>query len=158
MYRATRDFIYARQKHTEFRLQTPTVKRIGGGEPNKCFQNAMAVVDGGRSEGIRYVALSGWLVQPFDKEKNCTSIIQHWWNGDSLGNQFDTSPLTNDNEEYVLDFALYEFSRTNFDKVQSNVAMSLLYQNGQFEVLLNHEKMEFKHLSELKTEFLFRYE
>ena len=158
MYKATRDFIAARQSHTEFRLQTPTVKRIGGGEANKCFENAMAIVNQGKAEGVKYVALSGWLVQPYDKEKNCTAIIQHWWNGDESGNQFDTSPLINDNEEYVLDFALYEFIRANFEQIKSNVAMSLLYQNNQFEVLLNHETMEFRQLPALKTEFLFRYE
>ena len=158
MYKATRDFLAPRQRHTEFKLQTPTVKRIGGGEANKCFENALAVVERGKADGIRYVALSGWLVQPYDKEKNATAIIQHWWNGDSLGNQFDTSPLIKDNEEYVLDFELYEFGRKHFNQIKSNVAMSLLYQNGQFELLANHETMEFKQISELRTELLFRFD
>lgn len=158
MYKATRDFLAARQRHTEFKLQTPSVKRIGGGKANKCFENAMAVVERGKAEGVRYVALSGWLVQPYDKEKNCTAIIQHWWNGDSAGNQFDTSPLINDYEEYVLDFALYEFSRTNFERIKSNVAMSLLYQDGNYELLVNEARMEFRPLPELRTEYLFRYE
>jgi hypothetical protein len=158
MYRATRDFITARQRQTEFKLTTPQVKRIGGGEANKCFENAMAFVEKGKAEGVRYVALSGWLVQPYDKEKNCTAIIQHWWNGDSAGNQFDTSPLINDYEEYVLDFALYEFSRTNFERIKSNVAMSLLYQDGLFSLLKNEKEMLFVPLQELKTELLFNYE
>jgi hypothetical protein len=158
MYRTTREFIAARQKHSEFKLQTPTVKRIGGGEANKCFENATAVVDKGKAEGVRYVALSGWLVQPYNKATNSTSIIQHWWNGDSTGNQFDTSPLINVDEEYVLDFALYEFSRINIEKIKSNVAMSLLYQNDRFELLVNHETMEFLPINELKTELLFEYE
>jgi hypothetical protein len=158
MYKATRDFLAARQRHTEFKLQTPTVKRIGGGEANKCFENAMAVVERGKAEGVRYVALSGWLVQPYDKEKNCTAIIQHWWNGDSSGNQFDTSSLINDNEEYVLDIDLYEFIRSNFERIRSNVAMGLLYQNNKFELLINEQTMEFRQLPALKTEFLFRYE
>jgi hypothetical protein len=158
MYRATRDFLTARQRQTEFKLITPQVKRIGGGEANKCFENAMAVVEKGKAEGVRYVALSGWLVQPYDKEKNCTAIIQHWWNGDSAGNQFDTSPLINDNEEYVLDFALYEFSRTNFERIKSNVAMSLLYQDGLFSLLKDEKEMLFVPLQELKTELLFKYE
>jgi hypothetical protein len=158
MYKATRDFLAARQRHTEFKLQTPSVKRISGGEANKCFENAMAVVERGKAEGVRYVALSGWLVQPYDKEKNCTAIIQHWWNGDGTGNQFDTSPLINDNEEYVLDFGLYEFIRANFEQIKSNVAMSLLYQDGNYELLVNEATMEFKPLPELRTEYLFRYE
>jgi hypothetical protein len=158
MYRATRDFIAARQKHTDFKLQMPSVKRIGGGEPNKCFVNAMAVVKKGKEEGLNYVALSGWLVQPYDKENNCTAIIQHWWNGDGVGKHFDTTPLINDYEEYVLDFALYEFSRTNFEQIKSNVARSLLYQNGSFEILINPETMEFMPASNLTTEVLFKYE
>ena len=159
MYRATRDFMSARQKFTEFKLSIPTnVKRIGGGKANDCFGNSVAFVEEGKANGIKYVSLSGWLVQPYNKEKNSTSIIQHWWNGDSLGNHFDTSPLINDNEEYVLDFALYEYSRINFEKIKSNVAMSLLYQNGIFELLTNFETMEFQFIPELRTELLFKYE
>lgn len=158
MYKATRDFIKERQKQIEFKLTTPQVKHIGGGEPNKCFENAMAVVEKGKAEGVRYVALSGWLVQPYDKEKNCTAIIQHWWNGDTTGIQFDTSPLINNYEEYVLDFALYEYSRTNIERIKSNVAMSLLYQNGIFSVLLDDKEMIFSIVPELKTELLFKYE
>lgn len=158
MYKATRDFIAARQKHSEFKLQTPIVKKVGGGDAGKCFQNAYAVVERGKAEGKKFVALSGWLVQAYDKEKNCTAIIQHWWNGDDKGNQFDTSPLISDSDEYVLDFALYEYSRVNFEQVKSNVAMSLLYQNGKFEVLVNEATMEFVHLPELKTELLFKHE
>lgn len=158
MYRATREFIAARQKHSGFKLQTPIVKKIGGGEAGNCFQNSFAVVERGKAEGKKYVALSGWLVQQYDKENNCTAIIQHWWNGDDKGNQFDTSPLICDTDEYVLDLALYEYSRLNFEQVTSNVAMSLLYQNGKFEVLVNEETMEFLHLPELQTELLFQYE
>jgi hypothetical protein len=158
MYRATRDFIAARQKHTSYKLQTPQVKRIGGGEAGKCFENATAVVDAGKAKGEKYVALSGWLVQPYDKKKNLTAIIQHWWNGDSQGNQFDTSPLINDAEEYVLDFELYEFSRTNFSRIKSNVAMNLLYKNGKFELLIDTGAMLFLPIEELKTERLFKYE
>lgn len=158
MYKATRDFISARQKHTEFKLTTPTnVKKIEGGIANQCFLNATKIVKESKLKGEKIVALSGWLVQPYDKEKNCTAIIQHWWNGDEVGNQFDSSPLIKDNEEYVLDFALYEFSRVNIERIQSNVAMSLLYQNGKFELLINPETMEFMPIKELKTELLFRY-
>lgn len=159
MYKATREFIKARQKFSEFKLTIPSsVKKIGGGEPNQCFNNATKVVEDGKGKGVKYVALSGWLVQPYNKEKNSTAIIQHWWNGDSFGNQFDTSPLINNDEEYVHDFALYEYGRINFDKIKSNLAMSLLYQNGKFEQLSNFETMEFLPISELRTELLFKYE
>ena len=159
MYKATRDFIAERQKCTEFKLSIPSfVKKIGGGEPNKCFENSLEFVKEGKVNGIKYVCLSGWLVQPFNKEKNSTAIIQHWWNGDNQGNHYDTSPLINDNEEYVLDYALYEFSNLNIEKIKSNVAMSLLYQNGKFELLTNFKTMEFSPIKELRTELLFKYE
>lgn len=158
MYKATREFIAARQRQTEFRLTSPNVKRIGGGEANKCFDNAIAVVNQGKAEGIRYDALSGWLVQPYDKDRNCTAIIQHWWNVDAKGNQFDTTPSINDYEEYVLDFALYEYCRINIERIKSNVAMSLLYQDGMFSILMDEKEMIFSTVLELKTELLFKYE
>jgi hypothetical protein len=158
MYKATRDFITARQRHSEFKLTKPQVKRIGGGEALKCFRNAMDVVQKGKLRGVQYAALSGWLVQPHDRKNNCTAIIQHWWNGDPLGNQFDTTPNIRDEEEYVLDFALYEFGRKNIERIKSNVAMSLLYQDGGFSILRDEENMIFLPIKELKTEALFKYE
>lgn len=157
MYKATRDFIIARQRHTEFLLTTPKVKRIGGGEASQCFRNAINVVKKSKEEGVQHVALSGWLVQPYDKENNCTAIIQHWWNGDPVGNQFDTTPFIRDDEEYILDFALYEFGRINFERIESNVTMSLLYKEGDFSILTDEEKMIFMPVQELKTELLFKY-
>lgn len=158
MYKATRDFIIARQRHTEFLLTTPNVKRIGGGEALKCFENAINVVKKSKEEGVQHVALSGWLVQPYDKKNNCTAIIQHWWNGDPVGNQFDTTPFIRGDEEYVLDFALYEFGRKKINNIQSNVAYSLLYQDGRFSILKDEEKTIFLPVNELKTEILFKYQ
>lgn len=159
MYKSTRDFIVARQKYTPFKLTLPThVKKIGGGEPNNCFNNATAVVEDGKSRGIKFVALSGWLVQPYDKKNKCTGIIQHWWNADSAGNHFDTTPMIDNGEEYVFDFAIYEYSRINFQKIKSNVTRSLLYINGEFEILVDTENMLFKKIPELRTELFFEYE
>lgn len=158
MYKATRDFMIARQRHSEFKITTPHVKRIGGGETLKCFANAMDVVQKGKIEGVKYDALSGWLVQPYDKKNNCTAIIQHWWNGDPLGNQFDTTPNIRGNEEYVLDFELYEFGRKNIERIKSNVTMSLLYQDGSFSILKDEQNMVFEPIREIRTECLFKYD
>ena len=46
-------------------------------------------------------------------------------------------------EEYILDFELYEFARINHDLISSNIGRSLLYQNGKFELLIDEEKMLF---------------
>jgi hypothetical protein len=117
----------------------------------------MKVVKKGKEEGVQYVALSGWLVQPYDKENNCTAIIQHWWNGDPLGNQFDTTPFVRDDEEYVLDFALYEFGRTNYERIKSNVTMSLLYKGGKFSLLEDEDNMLFVPINELRTDVFFKF-
>jgi len=158
MYRATREFIQARQKHTDFRLSIiSNVRKVGGGKANKCFENSCAYTKASKLNGDKIVSLSGWLVQPYDKEKNCTAIIQHWWNGDVNGNHYDTSPLIGNDEEYVLDFALYEYSRINIEKIKSNVAMSLLYQDGEFSLLTDPDTMKFVETADLKTELLFNY-
>jgi hypothetical protein len=158
MFRATKEFIAARQKHTKYKITTPQVRRIGGGEVSQCFSNAIKVVKKGKEEGVQYVALSGWLVQPYDKENNCTAIIQHWWNGDPLGNQFDTTPFVRDDEEYVSDFALYEFGRTNYERIKSNVTKSLLYKGGKFSLLEDEDNMLFVPINELRTDVFFKYE
>lgn len=157
MYKATREFIKERQKYAEFNLSTASVKRVGGGKPNDCFGNALAVVEKGKSEGKAYVALSGWLVQPYDKVNKWTGIIQHWWNGDDEGNQFDTTPFSDQKDEYVLDFSLYEFSRLNFDRIQSSLAMDILYHNGDFIKVVDLDKMDFRKIKELRTEILFKF-
>jgi hypothetical protein len=158
MFKATRDFIKARHKFTQYTPYVRTgVVRIGGGEANKCFENACAQRDLSIESGNKVVCMSGWLVQPYKKSTNSTAIIQHWWNVDSTGKHFDTSPLINDNEEYVMDFDLYEFGRINIDKIKSNVTMSLLYQDGKFSLLKEFNTMEFETIDELRTESFFQF-
>jgi len=159
MYKATRDFINARQKHTDFKLVIPSkVTQIPVGAPNKCFSNAWKFAEQESAKGNKMRCLSGWLVQPYDVKTNSTAIIQHWWNGDLMGNQFDTTPNIDKNEEYVLDFALYDFCHLNFEKITTNVAMSLLYQNSKYQLLVNEDEMEFVDIKELKTEYLYLHE
>jgi len=158
MFKATRDFIKARHKFTQYTPYVRTdVKRIGGGEANKCFENSCAQRDKSIGTDTKVVCMSGWLVQPYNKLTNSTAILQHWWNVDGTGKHFDTSPLINDNEEYVLDFAIYEFGRIHFDNIKSNVTMSLLYQDGKFSVLKDSITMDFEPIAELRTELLFDY-
>lgn len=156
MYKSTREFIRARQKHTTFKMVIPSrVTQVPVGEPNKCFSNAWKFAELETAKGNKMRCLSGWLVQPYDVKTNSTAIIQHWWNGDLKGNQFDTTPNIDENEEYVLDFGLYKFCLLNFEKITTNVAMSLLYQNGKYQLLVNEEEMEFIDIDELKTEYLY---
>jgi hypothetical protein len=71
-------------------------------------------------------------------------------------NHFDSTPTRSD-EEYVLDFDLYEFARINHDLISSNIGRSLLYQNGKFELLIDEEKMLFLEMDLLLTQRFFRY-
>ena len=118
------------------------VKRIGGGKPNKCFDNAYEQKVKAKNEGKDVMCISGWLVQPYNLKTRSVAIIQHWWNVDENQNHFDTTPIRSD-EEYILDFELYEFARINHDLISSNIGRSLLYQNGKFELLIDEEKMLF---------------
>jgi hypothetical protein len=158
MFKATRDFITARQKFTKYKLiALNNVKLVGGGEANKCLENATDIVEAGKAKGIAYYAISGWIVQRFNKEQNHTGIIQHWWNRDSEGNYFDTTPAYSFEGEYVIDLALYEYSRLNLEKIRSNVGYSLLYKNGKFELLRDDKNMIFEDIPDLRTELLFEH-
>jgi hypothetical protein len=156
MYRATREFILARQKHTSWKLTTPKVSQIGGGEPNRCFENAVKVMKASEASDNKQIVMTGWIVQPFDKVNKCTAIIQHWWNADLAGNQYDTTLLP-DKSEYVHDIGLAEYHGKNLDRIDGNLAMSLLYQDGRFERLVDFEAMVFQPLNELRTDLLFKY-
>jgi hypothetical protein len=158
MYKATREFIKARQPYSKYSLYVrEDVKRIGGGIKNKCFENSLAAKESGTRDNIKVVCMSGWLVQPYDKKNNATAILQHWWNVNSLGEHFDTSPLNNEEEEYVLDFDIYQFSQENLDKIKSNVTKNLMLQDGIFYRLENFETMEFTELNNLQIENLFTF-
>lgn len=158
MYKATRDFIKAREKHCQSSLVVPThVEKLGTGEPYKCFENSKAFVAEKKANGENFISLSGWLIKPFDKISNSTEIIQHWWAGDEKGKQYDTSPYISNNEEYVIDFNINNFAHANYEKIKSCVAMSLLYKDGKYYLLKNVENMELEEIKELKTESLFKY-
>jgi hypothetical protein len=158
MYKATREFIKARAKHCDSSLVVPKhVKKLGTGEPYKCFENSRDFVAKKKANGEDYISLSGWLIMPYDKVSYSTEIIQHWWVGDSKGYQYDTSPYIHDTAEYVLDFNLNNYAHANYDRIKSCVAMSLLYKNEKFFLLKDVVTMDFEEIKELKTELLFNY-
>jgi hypothetical protein len=128
MYKATREFIKARQPHTKYVLEQVFVKQVGGGVANQCFQNATD--DSLLEKGNKVV--SGWLINAFDNERNSTAIVQHWWNIDGNGNYFDMTPDVDGALEYVVDSGISEYGQDNYDDLDNLVALSLLYQNGEF--------------------------
>ncbi len=158
MYKTTREFIAARQPHSERKVYLlQGVDKVGGGEPNSCFQNAYRINQESKGTANEIACISGWLVMPYDAKNKCAAIIQHWWNCDSRGRHFDTSPHLNESQEYVFDFDIYESCRKNSELIRSNVGYSLMYQDGKFFLLKNERQMLFEEISDLRTELLLKY-
>ena len=158
MYKATREFIAARQPHSKMKLQVVAVKQLGGGIANNCSDNA---IDNAESmDGVKSV--TGWLVHPFNPLKNTTEIIQHWWNMDEDKNYFDTSPDTLGLKcDFVLDFDLYRYAYDNYDDIESIVACSLVLKDGTYIAALadlsNINAVRYKPISNLDTKTLFTF-
>jgi hypothetical protein len=154
MYKATRDFIKARQQHSMYVVEKVSVKQVGGGKANDCFNNACETID--RSKGIKLT--SGWIVGKFNKFNNSTEIIQHFWNVDKEGNHFDTTPLIGLEFEYVIDCEINAYGQKNYDEVDSCVSSSLLLKDGKFVAVKNCEngKLIFHNIESLSTNNLFK--
>ena len=153
MYKATREFIKARQPFAKFGVvHIPSVKKVGGGELNKCFENALAAID--RVRGITIV--SGWIVEAYDSKNEHTALMQHWWNADKSGNHFDTSPGIGNQCEYVIDMDLSIYTKENFDSIKSNVSLNLLYKNGAYSTVdLSTDDLVITPIDALKTEYFY---
>lgn len=140
MYRATKDLIAERLKHTKYNnIKTVPVQYVPLGEVNQCHQNTFKYqkLDVLKTGCTRSMPVSGWLVGEYDKVKKQTEIIQHWWNLDSITNQhFDTTPLGTPlhhrKYEYVVDLEISIWGNENFARIDSNVASSLLYRDNKW--------------------------
>ncbi len=153
MYKATRKLIQARQQHSKYVIEKVNVKNIGGGKANACFINACNAID--RSKGVTIV--SGWIVGEFNRFKNSTEIVQHFWNVDRNGNYFDTTPLMgNDEVEYVVDTDICHYGQEHIDEIDSCVASSLLLKNDKFiAVDFEDDRLNFRNIKSLAIEELF---
>jgi hypothetical protein len=158
MYRATREFITARQPFAKMEIQVVTVKQLGGGMANNCSDNAI-----NNAENMDEVlSVTGWLVHPFNPLTNTTEIIQHWWNVDKNRNYFDTSPdVLGVKCDYVLDFDLYRYAFDNYDDIESIVACSLLLKDGAYIAALadlkDIQNVRYKPINSLDTKTLFTF-
>lgn len=158
MYKATREFINARKKHTDSPLRLPSiVKQLGTGLPNQCLTNSRTYANEQKALGNNVIMLSGWIIHPYDKVNESTEIVQHWWNGDSNGNNFDTTPYVTTELEYVIDFDINNYAYSNSSNIESHVGMSLLYKGGKFFLLKNPLTMELEEIKELKTHLFFKH-
>jgi hypothetical protein len=153
MYKATRDFIKARQQFSKYVVEQVSVKQIDGGEPNDCFNNACDTID--RTKGIKLT--SGWIIGKFNKFTNSTEIIQHFWNVDKDGNHFDTTPLIGSEFEYVIDCEINAYGQQHYDNVDSCVASSLLLKNGKFVAVDADQngRLVYRNIGSLSTNKLF---
>ena len=147
MFASTRKFIKKRQPFSKYVIEKVSVRQIGGGLNNDCFNNAYKVLD--REKGIRIV--SGWIIEPFNSQTNSTEIVQHWWNIDRNGNYFDTT-LVSHNAEYIVDSALAEFTTDFYDDIDSCVGSSLLLKDNYFyRVKIEGEDIHFFSIANLAT-------
>ena len=153
MYKATRDFIKARQQFSKYVVEQVSVKQIVGGERNDCFNNACDTID--RTKGIKHT--SGWIIGKFNKFTNSTEIIQHFWNVDKDGNHFDTTPLIGSEFEYVIDCEINAYGQQHYDNVDSCVASSLLLKNGKFVAVDADQngRLVYRNIGSLSTNKLF---
>ena len=153
MYKATRDFIKARQQFSKYVVEQVSVKQIDGGERNDCFNNACDTID--RTKGIKHT--SGWIIGKFNKVTNSTEIIQHFWNVDKDGNHFDTTPLIGSEFEYVIDCEINAYGQQHYDNVDSCVASSLLLKNGKFVAVDADQngRLVYRNIGSLSTNKLF---
>ena len=155
MMRVTRDFIKARQVHCHYLVEMKKVKPIGGGDSNKCYENAHAHKD--RAKKIRMVF--GWIVCPHDTKTNSTEIIQHCWNATDDGNHFDaTFPPNASIGEYVIDMDLFDYCHKNDSILRSHLASSLLYSDGIYQAADEGTdgQMIFRSISSLSTAELYK--
>jgi len=154
MYKATREFIKARQPFTKYPvLQQFGITKVGGGIENDCFHNSFNAIN--REKKITIV--SGWVIGAYDIANNCAPVIQHWWNVDGNGKHFDTSPNIADDYEYVIDMALAEFGMNNFEEITAVVTSSLMYRDGEFYRVDNLEEFTIAKLNKLETKLLFEF-
>lgn len=153
MFKETRELINARQRFCIYKLNVVPVTQLGGGIPNDCFENAFNSKNRARGIGV----VSGWVVSPYDASNKSTEIIQHWWNADSDGKHFDTTPFIGKNWEYIVDMDICEYGQQHYDDVDSCVASSLLLKDGRyFAVSEINFNLQLRLIDDLSTENLFR--
>lgn len=152
MYKATRELIKARQPYTDYIVEVVAVKKIGGGVANECHENSANEVE----KGVDAKAVSGWLVNPFDKNTNSTAIIQHWWNIDVHGVFYDTTPGIDDELQYVIDIEIAAYGNQATEELDDYVAASLLLQDGKFYAVKKiYGELKTRELPSLETKNLF---
>ncbi|HEY6897796.1 MAG TPA: hypothetical protein VI279_11090 [Rhodocyclaceae bacterium] len=147
-------FMARRQADTESLLDIVSVKWVGGGRPNACFQNAQALAS---SKDVKVV--SGWLALPFDPEHNARHFVQHWWNYMPALKQFvDITPEIEDGSIYIPDLSIARLCVLKNHEFQTQcISTTIVYGNGVFYAV-DHSKGQDENsrvLTSLKDDELF---
>ena len=157
MYKPTRTLITERQKFCKAELMVVSVKKTPTGKLNDCTNNALDATE----EGDEVRTITGSLVHPYDASTNTTEIVQHWWNMNSDGTYFDTTPGITDDCEYVKDMDLIYYFSKNTEKIDNNVALSLILSDNKFIGIDEDKKspsgIKRILISSLETEVLYRH-
>lgn len=151
MYKITRELIKIRKPYNEF-IEHVNVKKIGGGEPRRCYENACRLND----ENPNLKIVSGWFVNKWELETNSCFIIAHYWNADEKDNFIDCSIEQETEGEYVVDGDIGIFAQNNYDNLLSSVCSSILVQNNKFiGVDFREHGKVFREFKDFSTKSLF---
>jgi hypothetical protein len=151
MYKITRELIKIRKPYNEF-IEHVHVKKIGGGEPKRCFENASKLND----ENPKLKIVSGWFVNKWNKETNSCYIIAHYWNVDENDNFIDSSIEQEIEGEYVADGEIGIFAQNNYDALLSSVCSSILVRGNKFiGVDFREHGKVFREFNDFSTKSLF---
>jgi hypothetical protein len=155
MYKATAEFIKARQMHCKNKLKVVECTRVGGGNVNSCYNNSHEYAARNRGKSIM---VPGWLVYEYDDD-NISDIIQHWWNAMIDKSYIDTTPEQLEKKaEYVVDLDLWDYIMQEDKNLRSHVASSLIMNGKKIDIAQPDGagsliRTPIKHI---KTDVLFR--
>lgn len=155
MYKATRELIKERQKHSEYVLEVVNVERRPTMTMGRCLRNSNEYIAGNDD----LMLVSGWLVYPYNEQTKSTEIVQHWWIFSiSEAQHFDVTIGNFNGCEYVFDIAIHEYASHNHDAIASTVGKSLLLKDGKFQAVeeLSGE-LKYSDIDSLETINIFRH-
>jgi hypothetical protein len=119
MSKALDNFIDNRKKFSRFPVERVAVIHKGGGFANLCIKNSIDSID--RTTGVKI--MSGWLI--IKTINNDCDIISHFWNISADNKHFDTTPLIDNNFEYIADPEVLCFGQENLGKLKSLTCYAL---------------------------------
>ena len=128
MSKSLDNFINNRKKFSHFIVERVAVMQKGDGFANQCVKNAFDNLD--LSIGVKII--SGWIVEETNPIDNQCVIHSHFWNVDSNGNYFDTTPLASDYFQYVVDMEVAVYAEHNLENLRSLLCFSLMQIENEY--------------------------